>query len=467
MSDPQAFMTIQRKNMASQPVELRIHNWNEVYRPLEESDAREQARRCMDCGVPFCQSTMGCPVENLIPDWNELVSMNKWQEAFLSLHKTNNFPEWTGRLCPAPCESACVAGAHSVPVAIRSTELSIIEKGFKEGWVVPQIALFKTGKKVAIIGSGPAGLAAAQQLVRSGHEVTIFEKAPQVGGLLRYGIPNFKMEKDILERRLTQLRDEGIIFKTNISVGLDLSLLELTREFDAIGLTMGAEEPRDLQIPGRELQGIHLAMDYLSQFSLGTADTINASGKRVVIIGGGDTGSDCLGSVIRQGAKSAYQFELMPKPPKERSASTPWPLWPLMLKTSHAHEEGGRREWCIVTNEFIGENNHVSAVRTQRVTFENGVMTPVVNSEEIIEADLVLLAMGFVGAKKSGLINQLVESQGVQLDSRGNIQVDAKFHTSAPKYFAAGDVKRGASLIVWAIAEGRKMASGMNDFLLS
>jgi len=467
MSDPKGFMKYAREGPKRRPVELRVLDWKEFYEPISEEKLQTQGARCMDCGVPFCQSTNGCPVVNLIPEWNDLVHRGRWLGALKALHTTNNFPEFTGRLCPAPCESACVLGINSDPVSIRVIEWNIIDRGFNEGLVQPILPTAKTGKTVAIVGSGPAGLAAAQQLARVGHTVTLFEKADRIGGLLRYGIPDFKMEKWVIDRRLEQMQAEGVIFKTNVNVGKDISGDELRREFDVIGLTLGAEQARELPIPGRELKGIHLAMDYLTQQNKRNAgdtitdEPITAKGKRVVIIGGGDTGSDCLGTTHRHDCSEVHQFELLPEPPPERAGSTPWPLWPMQLRTSHAHEEGCDRQWSISTTKFTGHNGQVTKLHANRVKFENGKFTPIPNSDFEMDADLVLLAMGFTGPVKNGLLDSL----GVKYDQRGAVSVDENFMTNLDGVFAGGDTKRGASLIVWAIAEGRKMAAGIDKYL--
>lgn len=467
MGDVKGFMKYKREGPARRPVELRIHDYKELYEPFPEDKLKVQGARCMDCGVPFCQSNTGCPVINLIPEWNDLVYRGRWQDALKALHTTNNFPEFTGRLCPAPCESACVLGINADPVSIRVIEWNIIDRGFDEGWVQPVLPAEKSGKSVAIVGSGPAGLAAAQQLARAGHDVTVFEKADRIGGLLRYGIPDFKMEKWVLDRRLDQMKAEGVTFVTSTAVGRDITGEQLRQQFDAVGLTMGAEQARELPVPGRELKGIHLAMDYLTQQNKRVAgdgdlgEPITAKGKRVVIIGGGDTGSDCLGTAHRQGCSEVHQFELLPEPPPQRAGSTPWPLWPMQLRTSHAHEEGCDRQWSVSTTKFTGHNGHVTKLHAHRVAFENGKFTPIPNTEFTMDVDLVLLAMGFTGPVKNGLLDSL----GVAYDARGAVAVDANFMTNLDGVFAGGDTKRGASLIVWAIAEGRKMAAGINAYL--
>ncbi|HET8760076.1 MAG TPA: glutamate synthase subunit beta, partial [Nitrospiria bacterium] len=452
----------------------RVHDWKEFYQPISEDTLRNQGSRCMDCGVPFCQGNTGCPVENLIPEWNDLVHRGRWRDALKALHNTNNFPEFTGRLCPAPCESACVLGVIDDPVSIRVIEWNIIDKGFDEGWVSPILPVNETGRRVAVVGSGPAGLAAAQQLRRAGHQVTVFEKADRIGGLLRYGIPDFKMEKWVIDRRLEQMTAEGVQFQTNVDVGRDVSADRLRREYDAVLLATGAMVPRDLKVPGRELAGVHFAMDYLTQQNKINAgdpppsadQRITADGKRVVIIGGGDTGSDCLGTAHRQNVKEVYQFELLPEPPPQRDASTPWPYWPMQLRSSHAHEEGCKREWSVSTTKLSGRNGRVEKLHAVRGEFEKDAqgktkMIEVPNSAFELNADLVLLAMGFTGPEKPGLLTDL----GVPLDPRGNVSVDANYMSSVPGVFAAGDAKRGASLIVWAIAEGRKAAAGIERFL--
>ncbi|MEP6888639.1 MAG: glutamate synthase subunit beta [Nitrospirales bacterium] len=467
MADPKGFLKYTREGPTRRPAELRVLDWKELYEPFSDDKLQVQGARCMDCGVPFCQSSHGCPVVNLIPEWNDLVHRGRWKDALKALQTTNNFPEFTGRLCPAPCESACVLGINSDPVSIRVIEWNIIDKGFNEGWIEPVLPVEQTGKTIAIIGSGPAGLAAAQQLARQGHQVTVYEKADRIGGLLRYGIPDFKMEKWVIDRRLEQMKAEGIEFKTGVHVGVDIDGETLRRQYDAVGLTLGAEQARELPLPGRELKGIHPAMEYLTQQNKRNAgdsllgETITAKGKRVVIIGGGDTGSDCLGTTHRQGCVEVRQFELLPEPPPQRAASTPWPVWPMQLRTSHAHEEGCDRQWSVSTTAFTGRNGHVTKLQGQRVAFQNGTLVPISNTAFELEADLVLLAMGFTGPVKNGLLDSL----GVKYDARGSVAVDETFMTNVDGIFAGGDTKRGASLIVWAIAEGRKMAAGVDRYL--
>jgi glutamate synthase (NADPH/NADH) small chain len=443
----------------------RVNDFREVYQEFPEQKLRLQGARCMDCGVPFCHT--GCPLNNIIPDWNDLVYRDRWKEAIRALHATNNFPEFTGRICPAPCEAACVLGISSPPVTIKNIEQAIIEHAFHEGWIYPEPPSSRTGKRVAVVGSGPSGLAAAQQLNRAGHAVTVFEKADRIGGLLRYGIPDFKLEKRILDRRLEQMAREGVVFKTRKHVGIDVPVEELRGEFDAILLAGGAESPRDLNVPGRELEGIHFAMEYLPQQNRrlagdAVARQVLATGKRVVIIGGGDTGADCLGTAHRQKPASVHQLEIMPVPPLERSPNTPWPLWPLQLRTESAHEEGGIREWAVATTKFTGdENGHVERLHATRVgpppKFE-----AIPGTDFTLETDLVLIAMGFLGPVKNGML----EALGIKLDVRGNVETDANYMTSAPAVFAAGDMRRGQSLVVWAISEGRKAACGIDKYLM-
>jgi len=460
------FLEIEREQAVRRSVEERVQDWFEIYLPFSEEKQREQGARCMDCGVPFCHT--GCPVNNLIPDWNDLAYNGRWQSAIRRLHATNNFPEFTGRICPAPCEAACVLGIDQPPVSIKLIEKSIVERAWDEGWIHPEPPEQNTGKRVAVVGSGPAGLAAAQQLRRAGHSVTVYEKNDRIGGLLRYGIPNFKLEKQVLDRRLRQMRAEGITFLTNAHVGGNIPVDTLTGHYDAILLTGGAEQPRDLTIPGRELKGIHFAMEFLPQQNrrnegdfIDPAVSITATGKRVLIIGGGDTGADCLGTSHRQGPKSVHQIEIMPKPPETRATSTPWPLWPLQLRTEGAHEEGGIRDWAINSLKFTGdENGSVKQVHAVRVgappKFE-----AIAGSEFTLDVDLVLLAMGFLGPVKGGMIEQL----GVALDQRGNVATNGEYMTSVEGIFAAGDMRRGQSLVVWAISEGRKAAAAVDRYL--
>jgi glutamate synthase (NADPH) small chain len=460
------FLEIEREQPVRRNKEARIKDWFEIYEPFAEDKQREQSARCMDCGVPFCHT--GCPVSNLIPDWNDLAYNGRWQSAIRRLHATNNFPEFTGRICPAPCEAACVLGINAPPVSIKLIERSIVERAWDEGWINPEPPEHNTGKRVAVVGSGPAGLAAAQQLRRAGHSVTVYEKNDRIGGLLRYGIPNFKLEKHVLDRRLNQMRSEGVTFLTNAHVGGNIPVDTLTGHYDAILLAGGAEQPRDLKIPGRELKGVHYAMEFLPQQNrrnegdiVDPATAILATGKRVLIIGGGDTGADCLGTSHRQGAKSVHQIEIMPKPPETRAGSTPWPLWPLQLRTESAHEEGGIRDWAINSLKFSGdENGNVKQVHACRVgpppKFE-----AICDSEFTLDVDLVLLAMGFVGPVKNGMIEQL----GVALDQRGNVAANAEYMSSVDGIFAAGDMRRGQSLVVWAISEGRKAAAAVDRYL--
>jgi glutamate synthase (NADPH/NADH) small chain len=466
MGKDTGFLEYARQLAPRRPATQRVNDWFEIYLDFPEENLRTQAARCMDCGVPFCQT--GCPVNNLIPDWNDLVYHGRWKEAVRQLHATNNFPEFTGRICPAPCEASCVLGINQAPVTIKQIEKNIVERGFDEGWIHPEPSKIRTEKTVAVVGSGPAGLAAAQQLCRAGHFITVYEKSDRIGGLLRYGIPEFKLEKHIIDRRLGQMSAEGVKFITRAEVGKNVAVENLRREFDAIVLAGGAEWPRDLNVPGRELKGIHFAMEYLPQQNrrnLGDAiepeTEILATGKRVVIIGGGDTGADCLGTCHRQKPLSVHQFEIMPKPPDERSPLTPWPLWPMQLRIEGAHEEGGVREWSLATTKFSGSSDgRVEQLHAVRVgpapKFE-----PIPGTEFTIEADLILIAMGFVGPVRNGMIEQL----GVKLDPRGNVATDQDHMSSVPGVFAAGDMRRGQSLVVWAIAEGRKTAVSVDAYL--
>jgi glutamate synthase (NADPH/NADH) small chain len=460
------FKEYARETPARRPVPERVKDYFEVYLPYPNEKVRTQAARCMDCGIPFCHT--GCPVNNIIPDWNDLVYRDEWKEAIRVLHSTNNFPEFTGRICPAPCEAACVLGINEPPVSIKIIEKTIVDHAWKEGWIKPEPPQKRTGKRVAVVGSGPAGLAAAQQLNRAGHFVELFEKADRIGGLLRYGIPDFKMEKTVLDRRLEQMASEGVIFRTSAHIGESIPAANLREQFDAIVLTGGAEHARDLNVPGRELKGIHFAMDYLPQQNKRIAgdfvrDQILATGKRVVIIGGGDTGADCLGTCHRQNAKSVLQFEIMPMPPPERAATTPWPLWPLQLRTESAHEEGGTRDWAAGTTKFTGDQQgNVQQLHAVRVgpppKFES-----LPGTEFAIDADLVLLALGFLGPVKKGMLEQF----GVHLDARGNVATNPNYMSSVPGIFAAGDMRRGQSLVVWAISEGRSAAKAVDDYLSS
>jgi glutamate synthase (NADPH) small chain len=473
MVDPRGFMKLKRVDPPRRPVPLRVLDWREFYQPLPEQTLRDQGARCMDCGVPFCQGDTGCPVQNLIPEWNELVVRGRWREALTALHQTNRFPEFTGRLCPAPCEAACVLGLIDKPVTIKSIEQAIIDRGFEEGWVTPQPPARETGRRVAIVGSGPAGLAAAQTLRRIGHGVVVFEKDDRIGGLMRYGIPDFKMEREVLDRRLEQLYAEGIDFRTGVEVGRDISIGRLRAEFDAVLLATGAQQGREMNVPGRELHGIHMAMDYLVQQNrrvagdrVDPAASISAEGKRVVVIGGGDTGSDCIGTAHRQGALEVIQLVLYPAPPLERDPSTPWPYWPLQFSSSHAHEEGGRREWSVLTRGFSGENGHVRKLHLVRVDVQRQPVgrpkfIEVPGSECEIEADLVVLAIGFSGPTGEDLYRELA----VERDARGSVIVDAQHRTKVEGVFAAGDLDRGASLIVWAIREGQDAARAIDDYL--
>jgi glutamate synthase (NADPH/NADH) small chain len=469
------FIEISRKKPPSRPIAERLHDWREVYLPYPEQALKDQAARCMDCGIPFCHQ--GCPLGNLIPDWNDFVYRDRWQAAIERLHATNNFPEFTGRLCPAPCEGSCVLGINNDAVTIKSIEVSIIDRAFDEGWVVAQPPMVRTGKRVAVVGSGPAGLAAAAQLNRSGHLVTVFERADRIGGLLRYGIPAFKLEKRYLDRRLEVLRLEGIEFRTNAHIGVNVGVDELRRNYDAIVLAGGATAPRDLKVPGRELRGIHFAMEYLTESnkriegdsvpSIDDERAITAKGKHVIIIGGGDTGADCLGTAHRQGAADVYQLELLPRPPDARASNNPWPTWPNIFRVSSAHEEGGERLYSISTTHFTGDasgrvttlhGNHVEMVNKDgRVSFD-----PVPGSEFTLKAELVLLAMGFLGPERNGMLEQLK----VKLTDRGNVWRDGNWMTNVPGVFTAGDMQRGQSLIVWAIAEGRSAARGVDTYLM-
>lgn len=473
MAKPTGFVDYPRAEVGHRPIEERIGDWQQTDLPMAAPILREQAARCMDCGVPFCHS--GCPLGNIIPDWNDLVYLNRWRRAIEMLHATNNFPEFTGRICPAPCEEACVLGINEPPVTIEQIERTIVERAFEAGWIKPQPPERRTGKSVAVVGSGPAGLACAQQLNRAGHHVTVLERDDRIGGLLRYGIPDFKLEKWVVERRLELMEQEGVVFRTNVHVGTDYPADRL-RSFDAVVLCGGATKPRDLPMPGRDLDGVHFAMEYLTQQNrlvagdrLPERDSppITAEGKHVIVIGGGDTGSDCIGTANRQKAKSVTQFEILPTPPDDRPPHQPWPFWPVKLRTSTSHEEGCQQYWSIATTEFLGDGGRVQRIRTIDVEFEaanNGGqprMKQVAGSEREWPADLVLLAMGFLGPETDGMIGQL----GVELDPRGSVKTDESYMTSVPGIFAAGDMRRGQSLVVWAISEGREAARGVDRYL--
>jgi glutamate synthase (NADPH/NADH) small chain len=470
------FLEIERKDRPSEKPEERINNYHEFVRPLPSREVSDQAARCMDCGIPFCHN--GCPVNNLIPDWNNLVYREQWRTASETLHSTNNFPEFTGRVCPAPCEASCTLNIIDSPVTIKTIECQIVDRAWEEGWLQPQVPAKKTGKTVAVVGSGPAGMAAAQQLARAGHSVTLFEKNDRIGGLLRYGIPDFKMEKHLIDRRMRQMEAEGVVFRTNVEVGVTVSMDMLLADYDAVVLSGGAEAPRDLPVPGRELDGIHFAMDFLVQQNKRVAGdpeskaaprgTLSAKDKHVVVIGGGDTGSDCVGTSNRHGAASVTQFEIMPQPPVKENKQLVWPDWPLKLRTSSSHQEGCERDWSVQTKRAIGENGKITALECVRVEWQLGDggrmnLVEVPGSEFTLKADLVLLAMGFVSPVKAGL----VEQSGVELDARGNVKAPVtSYRTSKDKIFACGDMRRGQSLVVWAIREGRQCARGVDEFLM-
>jgi glutamate synthase (NADPH/NADH) small chain len=470
MGDSTGFMKHDRQLPSRREVPVRLRDWKEVYEDFPIAKVREQASRCMDCGIPFCNN--GCPLGNLIPDWNDLVFQDRWRDAIDRLHATNNFPEFTGRLCPAPCEAACVVGISQDPVTIKQVEVEIIDRAWSEGWIEPQRSELRTGRSVAVVGSGPAGLATAQQLARAGHDVVVFERADRPGGLLRYGIPEFKMEKQHLDRRLAQLEAEGVEFRCNVDVGVDVTGNQLREQFDAVVLAGGATAARDLTIPGREFVGIHQAMEFLplaNRVQEGDLDRspIHAEGKRVVIIGGGDTGADCLGTSHRQGATSVHQFEIMPRPSESRPADNPWPTWPIVYRTSSAHEEGGERVYAVNTLEFLGDSDgNLTGLRAVEVVSEivdgRPSFVPVEGSEFEVPCDLVFLAMGFVGPESGGVLEQL----GVDLDLRGNVARDNSWSTNVDGVFVAGDMGRGQSLIVWAIAEGRSVAAAVDTWLM-
>jgi glutamate synthase (NADPH) small chain len=465
------FLELQRIQEVAEPVADRVHHYREFILTLSDDAASKQGARCMDCGIPFCQS--GCPVHNIIPDWNDLVYRHQWKTALDVLHQTNNFPEFTGRVCPAPCEASCTLNINNDPVGIKSIEHFIIDKGWDEGWVVPMLPARKSGRRVAVVGSGPAGMACAQQLARVGHDVVLFEKADRIGGLLRYGIPDFKMEKLLIDRRMAQMAEEGVTFRPNSNVGVDIPAQQLLADYDAIVLTGGAEAPRDLRVPGRELDGIHFAMEFLPQQNKVVAgdsvpQQITATGKRVVVIGGGDTGSDCVGTSNRHGAASITQFELLPQPPESENKPLVWPNWPIKLRTSSSHEEGCDRDWSVTTKRFEGRDGKVEKLIAARVEWHrdgNGPpkMVEIPGSEFEIPADLVLFAMGFVGPVQAGLLEQV----GVERDARTNVKADTEtYRTTVPKVFAAGDMRRGQSLVVWAIREGRQAAHSVDQFLM-
>ena len=473
MGKPTGFMEISRKDRSYQPVGERIHNFKEFVISLTDDEAGKQGARCMDCGIPYCHN--GCPINNIIPDFNDLVYQNQWREALDVLHSTNNFPEFTGRICPAPCEAACTLNLTDQPVTIKSIECAIIDKGWENGWIKPQTPHRRTGKKVAVVGSGPAGLACAQQLARAGHAVVVFEKNDRIGGLLRYGIPDFKMEKHVIDRRIAQMQAEGVAFRPNSHIGRDIPVQTLIDEYDAVVLAGGAEQPRNLPIPGRELKGVHFAMEFLPQQNKRNAgdlpsdiNAINAEGKHVLVIGGGDTGSDCIGTSIRQGAVQVTQIEILPQPPEKENKGLTWPLWPNKFRTSSSQEEGCGREFSVTTKAFEGEGGQLQQVRCARVEWKKQdgrwVMNEIEGSEFIIKADLAFLAMGFLHPAQEGMLKEI----GVELDERGNVKADTQnYQTSLGKVFSAGDMRRGQSLVVWAIREGRQAARAVDEYLMT
>jgi glutamate synthase (NADPH/NADH) small chain len=470
------FLEIERKDRSYEPVEQRLKNYKEFVLPMAPAEVSRQGARCMDCGIPYCHN--GCPVNNIIPQFNELVRRDRWKDALEVLQSTNNFPEFTGRICPAPCEASCTLNIDDNPVTIKSIECAIVDRGWQEGWIQPLVPVQKTGKRVAVVGSGPAGLSCAQQLARAGHSVTLFEKADRVGGLLRYGIPDFKMEKHHIDRRMRQMEAEGVEFRTGVEVGATLSIKSLLEGYDAVALTGGAELPRDLEVPGRELSGIHFAMDFLTQQNKRNAGddearaaprgTLTAKGKHVIVIGGGDTGSDCVGTSNRHGAASVTQLEVMPQPPVRENKALTWPDWPLKMRTSSSHEEGAARDFAVLTKRAVGSNGKIEALECVRVEWVKGAdgrmaMQEVAGSTFELRADLVLLAMGFLGPRRPGL----VEQAGVALDPRGNVAANVKdYQTSVPRLFSAGDMRRGQSLVVWAIREGRQCARSIDESLM-
>ncbi len=476
MAKPTGFLEHERYDRGYDPVEARKKSWKEFVRPLEPAALNDQAARCMDCGIPFCHN--GCPVNNMIPDWNDLVYRDQWRAALTTLHSTNNFPEFTGRICPAPCEAACTLNIDDRPVTIKTIECAIIDRGWEEGWIVPVMAPAKTGRKVAVVGSGPAGLACSQQLARAGHDVILFEKNDRIGGLLRYGIPEFKMEKRLIDRRIDQMAAEGVEFRPNTEIGVDIPVDRLLADFDAVALTGGAELPRDLEVENRQVEGIHFAMEFLTQQNrrvegdsediAAPSGAISAKDKHVVVIGGGDTGSDCIGTSVRQGAASIMQLEILPRPPEKENKELTWPNWPLKFRTSSSQEEGCERDWSVLTRRVVESNGHVTAldcVRVDWVKDEAGRMQlqEIANSGFQLKADLVLLAMGFLGPRRDGMIEQ----SGVALDGRGNVLANTDdYRTSVDRVFSAGDMRRGQSLVVWAIREGRQCARAVDEFLM-
>ena len=467
------FMEIARRDRSYEATTERLNHYKEFAIPLTEPEARQQGARCMDCGIPYCHA--GCPVDNIIPEWNDMVYQGEWHEALRILHSTNNFPEFTGRICPAPCEASCTLNITDQPVTIKTIELSIVEKGWAEGWIVPRIAKRRTSKTVAVVGSGPAGMACSQQLARAGHNVVLYEKNARIGGLMRYGIPDFKLEKQFIDRRMAQMRAEGVEFRANSHIGVSIPIEEIQEKFDAVVLTGGAEHPRDMPVPGRELDGVHFAMDFLTQQNrrvagepLGNAAEILATGKHVVVIGGGDTGSDCVGTSNRQKAASVTQLEIMPEPPEMENKALTWPNWPLKLRTSSSHDEGVERDWSVLTKNIRATNGKIEALELVRVSWDKGAagamaMNEIPGSAFEIKADLVLLAMGFVHPTKAGMLEDL----GIALDGRGNVEADTlDYQTSVEGVFAAGDMRRGQSLVVWAIREGRQCARSVDQALM-